>query len=289
MQEFGKIRHHVALSSTTWFRVGGKAEILFKPHDTQSLCAFMKNNKEPLTILGATSNLLIRDGGIPGITLKLGSAFLSLSREDDIIIAGAACFDRDVAQFAALCGLSGLEFLIGIPGTIGGAVFMNAGAYGGDIQHCLVWVDIITKEGDLKRLFAQDIPMSYRCGNLPQGCIVISAGLKGHIKDQALIQETMKDYLSQRESTQPIRARTGGSTFKNPEGTSAWRLIDQAGCRSLTFGDAQVSEKHCNFLINRGQASAYDLETLGETVRQRVLENSGILLDWEIKRIGKAA
>jgi UDP-N-acetylmuramate dehydrogenase len=284
IKPFGQIRR-IHLASSTWFRVGGYAHV-FKPHDNESLCDFLKQNSEPLTILGATSNILVRDLDIPGIVIKLGRSFASMSAEDGCIIAGGACFDRDVAYFAANLNLSGLEFLVGIPGMIGGAVFMNAGAYGSDIASCLLWVDIVTKDGNLVRLKGHDIPMEYRKGNLPQGSIVVKAAFKATPKDHLAILKTMQDFLEKREQAQPIKARTGGSTFKNPKDHFAWQLIDKAKCRGLCLGDAQVSEKHCNFLINKGSARAHDLETLGEMVRKRVFEESGIWLEWEIKRIG---
>lgn len=285
LSQWGKCRFNVDLSASTWFRVGGKASLLFKPSSTENLCHFMRANQEPLTLIGVTSNLLIRDAGLDGITLKLGGFFADMMHKEDLIIAGAACFDRTIADYAAHCGLGGLEFLVGIPGTLGGAVAMNAGAYGADIQSCLAWIEVVTKAGDLVRLNASTLSMKYRHTTLPEGCVVVKAALKGIPENAQVILSRMQTFLEKREAAQPVRTRTGGSTFKNPEGHHAWKLIDEAGCRGLSVGGAQVSEKHCNFLINTGNATAKELETLGEEIRERVHHKSGIWLEWEIKRL----
>ena len=202
------------------------------------------------------------------------------------IIVGAGCLDRTVVMRCLEKGLSGLEFLIGVPGTIGGAIAMNAGAYGSEIKELLEWVELVNENGEIYRLSSSDLSMSYRCGNLPKKSIVLKAAFQCHKKDSKIIKNTIDDFLRKREESQPIRGRTGGSTFKNPEGYKAWELIDKAGCRGLSIGDAQMSEKHCNFLINLGSASADDIETLGEKVRAEVFKSSGIMLEWEIKIIG---
>lgn len=284
-----RIREQVDLSKTNWFRVGGPAEFLFKPNDTQDLAAFLAAlpSEVPVTVLGVGSNVIVRDGGIEGVVVKLGRGFAQLSVASGQLSVGAACLDLNVAQFACEYGLTGLEFLSGIPGTIGGAVRMNGGAYGRDMSEILLEAEIVERSGVVRRLSAQEIGFSYRSSNLPEGSIVTAAVLQCELGDKQVIAARMAEIAKAREDTQPLRARTGGSTFKNPQGHKAWELVEQAGCRGLVIGGAQVSEKHCNFLINTGNATAQDLETLGEEVRRRVQEKTGILLEWEIKRIGK--
>ncbi len=284
----GRIQEGVVLGPTTWFRVGGAAEFLVRPADAADLADLLRKLplEMPVTVIGAASNLIIRDGGISGVVIKLARGFNDIIVEDNAIIAGAAALDITVAEHAAAAGRTGLEFLSGIPGTIGGAVAMNAGAYGGDIANVLDWAEIITRSGELLRLTAHDLSLSYRRSNLPPGAVVIRARLLTHAGEIKTIAARMADIKTSRELSQPTRARTGGSTFANPPDMKAWELIDAAGCRGLQRGGAQVSQLHCNFLLNNGDATAADLEGLGEDVRRRVAESSGVSLHWEIKRIG---
>jgi len=284
----GRVQPDAKLADKTWFRVGGPAEILVRPADTQDLCALLQNMPldVPVTVIGAASNLIIRDGGIAGVVIRLARGFGDIVVEADGVVAGAAALDAVVAEHAAQAGLSGLEFLSGIPGTVGGAVAMNAGAYGGDVANTLDWAEIVTRQGELRRLSAGELGFSYRHSGLPPESVVVRARFAAKPGDTAAIAARMAEIRSSREATQPVRARTGGSTFRNPPDAKAWELIDAAGCRGLARGGAQVSEKHCNFLINTGGATAADLEGLGEEVRRRVHAASGISLVWEIKRIG---
>ena len=286
----GRVEANAPLGPATWFRVGGAADVLVRPADLDDLLLLLRDMPAdmPLTILGAASNMIIRDGGIAGVVLRLARGFGDVVLESDGIIAGAAALDVTVAETAAAAGLAGLEFLVGIPGSIGGAVAMNAGAYGREIKDVLEWADIATPDG-LMRLDAAALHFAYRHAKLPARGVVVRAKLRATPGDQAEISARLAEIRAAREATQPVRARTGGSTFKNPPGDrKAWELIDAAGCRGLRRGAAQVSEKHCNFLINLGGASAADIEALGEDVRARVLAHSGIALEWEIRRIGRA-
>ena len=286
----GRVEANAPLGPVTWFRVGGAADMLVRPADLDDLLLLLRDMPAdmPLTILGAASNMIIRDGGIAGVVLRLARGFGDVVLEADGIIAGAAALDVTVAETAAAAGLAGLEFLVGIPGSIGGAVAMNAGAYGREIKDVLEWADIATPDG-LMRLDAAALHFAYRHAKLPARGVVVRAKLRATPGDQAEISARLAEIRAAREATQPVRARTGGSTFKNPPGDrKAWELIDAAGCRGLLRGAAQVSEKHCNFLINLGGASAADIEALGEDVRARVLAHSGIALEWEIRRIGRA-
>ena len=284
----GRAQADVSLAATTWFRVGGPAEILIRPADTDDLAALLRDLplEIPLTTIGAASNLIVRDGGVHGVVIRLARGFNAISVEADGVVAGAAALDVTVAEHAAAAGLAGLEFLSGIPGTIGGAVVMNAGAYGGDVSQCLDWAEIVTRSGEVMRLSPAELAFSYRHASLPPGCVVVRARFHARRGDAALIAGTMAQIRTSREATQPVRARTGGSTFRNPPDMKAWELIDAAGCRGLTRGAAQVSEKHCNFLLNTGGATAADIEGLGEEVRRRVHAASGVTLEWEIKRLG---
>jgi len=286
----GRVEHNAPIGPATWFRVGGPADVLVRPADLDDLLLLLRDMPAdmPLTVLGAASNMIIRDGGIAGVVLRLTRGFGDVVVEADGIIAGAAALDVTVAETAAAAGLAGLEFLVGIPGSIGGAVAMNAGAYGREIKNVLDWAEITTPEGTL-RLDAAALRFAYRHAQLPARGVVVRARLRAVPGDKAAIAAHLAEIRAAREATQPVRARTGGSTFKNPPGNhKAWELIDAAGCRGLMQGAAQVSEKHCNFLINLGGASAADIEALGEEVRARVLAHSGIALDWEIRRIGRA-
>ncbi len=288
----GRLTANAPLDRVTWFRVGGPAEVLFKPADKEDLIAFLKGKPEetPVTVLGVGSNLLVRDGGVPGVVIRLGREFVKMKAEEGSVLeAGAAALDLNVAKAAQLAGIAGLEFFCGVPGTLGGALRMNAGAYGKETKDVLIEAEAVDGEGALHRAGAEDLGMSYRHSGAPEDWIFLSARLQGEPGDPAEIAGRMEEIQRQREESQPIRTRTGGSTFKNPPGHKAWELIDKAGCRGLTRGDAQVSEKHCNFLINKGEASAADIEALGEEVRRRVKEMSGVELQWEIKRIGVPA
>jgi UDP-N-acetylmuramate dehydrogenase len=287
----GRLQSDAPLAQGTWFRVGGPAEILFRPADAEDLSAFLAALplEVPLTVIGAASNLIIRDGGIAGVVIRLARGFGDVTVQPDGVIAGAAALDAVVAEHAAAAGLAGLEFLSGIPGSIGGAVAMNAGAYGGDVAGTLDWAEIITRQGELVRLQAADIGFSYRHSGLPAESLVVRARFRARPGEATGIVARMAEIRASREATQPVRARTGGSTFRNPPGARAWELIEAAGARGLIRGGAQISEKHCNFMLNIGHATAADLEGLGEEVRRRVHAASGIVLDWEIKRLGLPA
>jgi UDP-N-acetylmuramate dehydrogenase len=284
----GRIAADAPLAPFTWFRAGGPAEALLRPADAADLSAFLGAlpHTVPVHVLGACSNLIVRDGGLLGVTIRLARGFNAITVEADGVVAGAAALDATVAEHAAAAGLAGLEFLCGVPGSIGGAVAMNAGAYGGDISSVFDWAEIVTRSGEIVRLNGAALGFAYRHANLPPGGVVVRARLRATPGDKATIAARMADIRAAREASQPVRARTGGSTFRNPDGMKAWELIDAAGCRGLTRGGAQVSEKHTNFLINTGDATSADLEGLGEEVRRRVFAASGIRLEWEIKRIG---
>lgn len=287
----GRVREKVSLKDTNWFQVGGVAEFLFKPEDVEDLAVFMREKPAniPVTILGVGSNIIVRDGGIDGVVVRLGRGFTQseILAESEMLRVGAAMLDVHVANIAAEHGIGGLEFLSGVPGTMGGAVKMNAGAYGNDISEVVVEVTLVLADGTIQTVPAAECNFSYRHSGLPEGAIVASILLQGSEDEPRAIQQRMAEIRDRREETQPIRSKTGGSTFKNPYGKKAWELIEAAGCRGLRSGGAQVSEKHCNFLINAHDATAEDLETLGEEVIKRVFEHSGITLEWEIKRIGK--
>lgn len=285
----GRLRTHADIGKNTWFQVGGPAEWLFKPEDAEDLALFLRHKPAsmPLTVIGVGSNLLVRDGGVQGAVVRLGRGFTDMEVSGPATLTvGAACLDLNVAQFACDHGVAGLEFLCGIPGTLGGAVKMNAGAYGCELSQVLASADIVDAQGAIRTLTAQELGFTYRHSALPEGAIVTRATLAGAPGEPAAIRRRMEEIQAAREATQPIRTRTGGSTFKNPPGHKAWQLIDEAGCRGLTLGGAQVSEKHCNFLINTATATAEDIESLGEEVRRRVREHAGVALEWEIQRIG---
>ncbi len=284
----GRVQADAELAPFTWFRVGGPAEALVRPAGADDLAAFLAALPAdvPLTVLGAASNVIVRDGGIAGVVLRLARGFNAVQVEPHGVVAGAACLDATVAEHAAAAGLAGLEFLSGIPGSVGGAVAMNAGAYGGDVASCLDWAEIVTRAGELRRLPATELAFDYRHASLPPGAVVVRARFHAGPGDPAAIAARMAEIRASREATQPVRARTGGSTFRNPPGAKAWALIDAAGGRGLVRGGAQVSEKHCNFLLNTGSATASDLEGLGEELRRRVHATSGTTLEWEIKRLG---
>ena len=291
----GRVQANAPLAPFTWFRAGGAAEVLVRPADEADLAQFLAvlPRDLPMHVLGACSNLIIRDGGLPGVTIRLARGFNAITVEADGVIAGAAALDVTVAEHATAAGLTGVEFLSGIPGSIGGAVAMNAGAYGGDVASVLDWAEIVSRQGTSRRMSAADLAFAYRHAGLPAGAVVTRARLRARRGSPATIAARMAEIRAAREASQPVRARTGGSTFRNPSvGVSslkAWELIDAAGCRGLARGGAVVSEKHCNFLINVGGATAADLEGLGEEVRRRVFAASGVTLDWEIHRLGVPA
>ena len=284
----GRAQAMATLAPATWFRVGGAAELLLRPADADDLCTALAALPPEVSVtpIGAASNLIVRDGGVHGVVVRLGRGCNAIVVEADGVVAGAAALDATVAEHAAAAGLAGLEFLCGIPGSIGGAVAMNAGAYGGDVATCLDWAELVTRSGELLRLPAARLAFAYRHAALPPGGIVVRARFRAVPGDATVIAARMAEIRACREATQPVRARTGGSTFRNPPGMKAWELIDAAGCRGLIRGGAQVSDKHCNFLLNTGAASAADIEGLGEEVRRRVHAASGVVLEWEIRRIG---
>ncbi len=276
------------MAKTNWFGVGGPAEVLFKPEDTEDLARFLKYKPPalPVTVIGVGSNLIVRDGGIRGVVIRLGRGFNHAMQEGENIVAGASLLDLNLAQIAANHHRGGLEFFAGIPGTVGGALAMNAGAYGREVKDVLFKAEAVTPEGEIIFLDPAEMKYEYRKYNGPQGLIFTRAWFHTVKEDKEIIEARIKDIQTKRETTQPIRERTGGSTFKNPEGYKAWEVVDKAGCRGLTIGGAQMSELHCNFMINTGTATAAELEALGEEVRARVKAHSGVELQWEIKRIG---
>lgn len=284
-----RLRQNVDLSKTNWFRVGGPAEWLFKPNDTQDLAAFLSTlpTDIPVTVLGVGSNIIVRDGGIEGVVIKLGRGFVSLHHDGDTVEAGAGMLALNLAHYACEQGVAGLEFMVGVPGTVGGMVRMNAGAYDNDISRVLLKAEIVERDGKISWLSNKELGFSYRKSNFSPDAIVTAAVFRGRPGDKEAVAAAMKKITDQREATQPIRTRTGGSTFKNPPGQKAWELIEAAGCRGLEIGGARVSQLHCNFIMNTGNATASDLETLGEEVRARVKAKTGVELEWEIKRIGK--
>jgi UDP-N-acetylmuramate dehydrogenase len=285
----GRLLANQSLAELTWFRVGGPAQVLFTPADEDDLAYFLAklSGEWPVYAVGVGSNLIVRDGGMPGVVIRLGPrGFGDTRAEGDIVSAGAAALDKRVAETAAAADIGGLEFFFGIPGTIGGALRMNAGANGAETKDVLLEASGIGRDGR-KCIFANaDMKFVYRNSGVDPSIIFTAARFRGRVGAADDIRARMNEVQNHRETAQPIREKTGGSTFKNPPGQSAWKLIDAAGCRGLRVGGAQVSEMHCNFLINTGNATGHDIETLGETVRARVKENSGIELHWEIKRLG---
>ena len=286
----GRLVADAPLGPQTWFRTGGPAEVLFRPADVEDLSSFLASlpNDVAVTVLGVGSNLLVRDGGVKGVVIRLMRSFTAVSVEGHEVVSGAGALDLNVALTAREHSLAGLEFLSGIPGTIGGAVAMNGGAYGGELSQVLVSAEAVDRAGAVHRVDAAELGFSYRHSAAPADWIFTSARLRATPGDQLAIARRIAEIDAARTESQP-RSRTGGSTFVNPPGHKAWELIDGAGCRGLRLGDAQVSEKHCNFLINLGSATAADIEALGEEVRRRVLAHSGVRLEWEIRRIGEGA
>jgi UDP-N-acetylmuramate dehydrogenase len=284
----GALRADFDIARLTWFGVGGNAEVMFEPADQEDLQFFLNALPDDIhiTVFGGGSNLIIRDGGIPGITIRLGRAFSNIISTDYTITALAGAMNITVARKARDNQIGGLEFLSGIPGSVGGAVRMNAGAYQTEIRDALIGVTALDRHGKFHKVPAIELGFSYRHCAAPDDWIFLSAQLQGRQEQSKVIIARMREISEARENSQPIRKRTGGSTFKNPEGYRAWQLIDAAGCRGLRRGGAQVSNTHCNFLVNTGTATATDIEGLGEEVKRRVLDNTGIQLEWEIKRIG---
>jgi UDP-N-acetylmuramate dehydrogenase len=285
----GELEENAPLDRETWFRAGGPADVLFRPADRDDLIEFIKKKPKdvPVTVIGYGSNLLVRDGGVAGVVVRMGKRMAEIEVAGGEVSAGAGAGDVAVSAAARDAGLAGMEFLSGIPGTIGGALRMNAGAYGREMKDIVVECKALDPEGELHKLKLSDLGFAYRHCGVPEDWIFTSAVMRGTRDDKARIAERMAEIRRQREESQPLRTRTGGSTFANPPGHKAWKLIDEAGCRGFKVGGAMVSEKHTNFLINTGAASAADIENLGEEVRRRVKAKSGVTLEWEIRRIGR--
>jgi UDP-N-acetylmuramate dehydrogenase len=285
----GRLVANAPIGPLTWFRVGGPAEVLFRPADIDDLAGFLAAMPAtvPVTAIGVGSNLLVRDGGVPGVTIRLGRAFATVAAKGGAVSAGAGALDVNVALSAAAAGIAGLEFLSGIPGTVGGGFRTNAGAYGSEFKDVLVSADALDRDGRLHTATAAELGLSYRRSEIPPDWIFVAARFRGvGGQDPAVVARRIGEIQAAREAAQPIRARTGGSAFANPPGHRAWELIDRAGCRGLRCGGAAVSDKHANFLVNTGEATAADIEALGEAVRRRVENRFGIRLAWEIRRIG---
>jgi UDP-N-acetylmuramate dehydrogenase len=288
----GRLTANAPLAPLVWFKAGGAAEWLFEPRDTADLAAFLRglDPATPVMGLGLGSNLIVRDGGVRGVVVRLGKAFSAVERIDATTLkCGGGASGILVSSAARDAGIGGVEFLRSIPGTVGGFVRMNGGAYGREVKDVLVEAEVVLRSGEAVTLSLADLGYTYRHSALPDGAIVVSATFRGHPEDPATVQAEMDRIAAEREASQPLRSKTGGSTFKNPEGHKAWALVDAAGCRGLRQGDAQVSEKHCNFLLNLGAATSAEIEALGEDVRRRVKAQSGIELEWEIQRVGVPA
>ena len=285
----GKLKANAPLAPLVWFKSGGNAQWLFEPADRDDLVDYLKglDPETPVMALGLGSNMIVRDGGVPGVTVRLGKAFAKIERLDEVTLkCGGGASGILVSSTARDAGIAGMEFLRGIPGTVGGFVRMNGGAYGREVKDILVSARIALRSGDIVEWPLERFGYSYRHSELPAGAIVVEAVFRGSTGKRDAIGAEMDAIARAREESQPLRSRTGGSTFKNPPGHKAWALVDAAGCRGLTIGNAQVSEKHCNFLLNLGSATSADIEALGEEVRRRVEAQSGILLEWEIQRVG---
>jgi UDP-N-acetylmuramate dehydrogenase len=287
----GRLIANQPLADLAWFRVGGPAQAMFMPDSEDDLSYFLHKLPGDIAVhvVGLGSNLIVRDGGVPGVVIRLGRGFNAVTVDGTRVHAGAAVPDVKVARAAADAGIAGLSFFRGVPGAIGGALRMNAGAYGGETKDVLVYATGVARDGDLVTYTNDEMGFSYRHSAIPDDVIFTTALFEGKAGDKATIAAEMDKITEAREATQPIKSRTGGSTFKNPPGHKAWQLIDDAGCRGLKVGGAQVSELHCNFLLNLGTATAKDIESLGETVREKVKAKSGVALEWEIKRIGVEA
>jgi UDP-N-acetylmuramate dehydrogenase len=287
----GRLTTGAPLAPLVWFKTGGAAEWLFEPADIGDLSAFLADldMATPVMGLGLGSNMIVRDGGVPGVVVRLGKTFAKVERLDDTVIrCGGGASGILVSSTARDAGIAGIEFLRSIPGAVGGFVRMNGGAYGREVKDILVECEVVLRSGERRTWTNADLGYTYRHSELPEGAIVVSATFRGHSGEPAAIGAEMDRIAAEREASQPLRSRTGGSTFKNPPGHKAWQLVDAAGCRGLRIGDAQVSEKHTNFLLNLGSATSADIEALGEEVRRRVKAHSGIDLEWEIQRVGVA-
>jgi UDP-N-acetylmuramate dehydrogenase len=285
----GPYQPGAAIKDLTWFRAGGPAEVLYIPPDADDLAAFLKDLPEdvPVTVIGVGSNLLVRDGGVGGVVIRLGRGFMNVVADGlHRVRAGASVLDVAVAKAALEAGLTGLEFMRGIPGTVGGGLKMNAGAYGREFKDVLVEATALDRQGQRVRFTNEQMGFEYRRSNVPGDLIFVEGVFQAAPGEKAAIEARMNEITDARSATQPIKSRTGGSTFKNPDGHKAWQLIDKAGCRGLRRGDAEVSTLHCNFLINHGKASGDEIEALGEEVRAKVKAATGVELEWEIKRIG---
>ncbi len=288
----GRLTEGAALAPLVWFKAGGNAQWLFEPKDADDLSAFLAalDPAVPVMALGLGSNLIVRDGGVPGVVVRLGKAFAQVQRLDDVTLrCGGGASGILVSSTARDAGIGGVEFLRSIPGTVGGFVRMNGGAYGREVKDVLVEADVVLRSGERVTLGLADLGYTYRHSALAEGAVVVSATFRGMPAEPAVVQAEMDRIAEAREASQPLRSKTGGSTFKNPDGHKAWALVDAAGCRGLRRGDAQVSEKHCNFLLNLGSASSADIEGLGEEVRDKVKAQSGVTLEWEIQRVGVTA
>lgn len=286
----GKLTPSAPLAPLVWFKSGGAAEWLFEPRDLADLQDFLRalDPAVPVMALGLGSNMIVRDGGVPGVVVRLGKAFAKVERLDELTLnCGGGASGILVSSTARDNGIAGLEFLRSIPGTVGGFVRMNGGAYGGEVKDILIDCDVVLRDGSLVTLPVADLHYTYRHSELPEGAIVVAARFRGRPGQPEAIQAEMDRISASREASQPLRSKTGGSTFKNPAGHKAWQLVDEAGCRGLQLGGAQVSEKHTNFLLNLGEATSADIEALGEEVRKRVKAKSGVALEWEIQRVGK--
>lgn len=286
----GKLTPSAPLAPLVWFKSGGAAEWLFEPKDLGDLQDFLRalDPAVPVMALGLGSNMIVRDGGVPGVVVRLGKAFAKVERLDELTLnCGGGASGILVSSTARDNGIAGLEFLRSIPGTVGGFVRMNGGAYGGEVKDILIDCDVVLRDGSLVTLPVADLHYTYRHSELPEGAIVVAARFRGRPGQPEAIQAEMDRISASREASQPLRSKTGGSTFKNPAGHKAWQLVDEAGCRGLQLGGAQVSEKHTNFLLNLGEATSADIEALGEEVRKRVKAKSGVALEWEIQRVGK--
>ncbi|MCW1430526.1 UDP-N-acetylmuramate dehydrogenase [Novosphingobium sp. JCM 18896] len=286
----GKLTADAPLAPLVWFKSGGAAEWLFEPKDLADLQQFLHDldPATPVMALGLGSNMIVRDGGVPGVVVRLGKAFAKVENlGEHTLNCGGGASGILVSSTARDAGVAGLEFLRSIPGTVGGFVRMNGGAYGGEVKDVLIDCDVVLRSGELRTLAVAELGYTYRHSELPEGAIVVAARFRGQPGEPAAIQAEMDRISASREASQPLRSKTGGSTFKNPEGHKAWELVDKAGCRGFTLGGAQVSEKHTNFLINTGDATSADIEALGDEVRRRVKAQSGVELEWEIQRVGK--
>ncbi len=288
----GRLTHGAPLAPLVWFKAGGAAEWLFEPADVDDLAEFLRglDPSVPVMALGLGSNLIVRDGGVPGVVVRLGKAFAKVEAVDATTLrCGGGASGILVSSTARDAGIGGVEFLRSIPGTVGGFVRMNGGAYGREVKDVLTEAEVVLRSGERRTLSPGDLDYTYRHSALPEGAVVVAATFRGHPAEPAAVQAEMDRIAAAREASQPLRSKTGGSTFKNPDGHKAWALVDAAGCRGLRRGDAQVSEKHTNFLLNLGTATSADIEALGEEVRNRVKAYSGVTLEWEIQRVGVRA